>query len=46
MRSRFLKKLNETVYGDFPDVQMFAEESTAWPMVSRADRHAAGSGSG
>ncbi|MGZ4682079.1 MAG: 1,4-alpha-glucan branching protein GlgB, partial [Acidimicrobiales bacterium] len=32
---RFLKKLNETVYGDFPDVQMFAEESTAWPMVSR-----------
>jgi len=32
---RFLKKLNETVYADFPDVQMFAEESTAWPMVSR-----------
>ncbi len=32
---RFLKKLNETVYGDFPDVQMIAEESTAWPMVSR-----------
>jgi 1,4-alpha-glucan branching enzyme len=32
---RFLKKLNEMVYGDFPDVQMFAEESTAWPMVSR-----------
>jgi 1,4-alpha-glucan branching enzyme len=32
---RLLKKLNETVYADFPDVQMFAEESTAWPMVSR-----------
>jgi 1,4-alpha-glucan branching enzyme len=32
---RFLKKLNETVYAAFPDVQTFAEESTAWPMVSR-----------
>jgi 1,4-alpha-glucan branching enzyme len=32
---RFLKKLNETVYRDFGDVQVFAEESTAWPMVSR-----------
>jgi len=32
---RFLKKLNEVVYHDFPDVQTFAEESTAWPMVSR-----------
>jgi 1,4-alpha-glucan branching enzyme len=32
---RFLKKLNETVYADYPDVQTFAEESTAWPMVSR-----------
>jgi 1,4-alpha-glucan branching enzyme len=32
---RFLKVLNETVYADFPDVQMVAEESTAWPMVSR-----------
>jgi 1,4-alpha-glucan branching enzyme len=32
---RFLKKLNETVYARFPDVQTFAEESTAWPMVSR-----------
>ena len=32
---RFLKKLNETVHADFPDVQMIAEESTAWPMVSR-----------
>jgi 1,4-alpha-glucan branching enzyme len=32
---RFLKKLNETIYADFPDVQTFAEESTSWPMVSR-----------
>ena len=32
---RFLKWLNEVVYGQFPDVQTYAEESTAWPMVSR-----------
>ena len=31
----FLKQLNETVYQSFPDVQTYAEESTAWPMVSR-----------
>ena len=31
----FLKRLNEEVYRAFPDVQTFAEESTAWPMVSR-----------
>ncbi len=31
----FLKKLNEEVYKNFPDVQMIAEESTAWPLVSR-----------
>jgi 1,4-alpha-glucan branching enzyme len=31
----FLRTLNEAVYRDFPDVQTFAEESTAWPMVSR-----------
>lgn len=31
----FLKRLNEAIYGDFPDVQTIAEESTAWPMVSR-----------
>ena len=30
----FLKRFNEMVYGNFPDVQTFAEESTAWPMVS------------
>lgn len=31
----FLKKMNETLYLDFPGIQMTAEESTAWPMVSR-----------
>jgi 1,4-alpha-glucan branching enzyme len=31
----FLRKLNESVYHEFPDVQTIAEESTAWPMVSR-----------
>ncbi len=32
---KFLKKLNTLVYEKLPDVQMIAEESTAWPMVSR-----------
>ena len=31
----FLRKLNEHVYAAFPDVMMMAEESTAWPQVSR-----------
>ena len=31
----FLKRFNEAVYRDFPDVQTIAEESTAWPMVSQ-----------
>ncbi len=31
----FLKRFNEAVYGAFPAVQTFAEESTAWPMVTR-----------
>ncbi|HEX9872360.1 MAG TPA: 1,4-alpha-glucan branching protein GlgB [Candidatus Tectomicrobia bacterium] len=31
----FLRRFNETVYQEFPAVQTFAEESTAWPMVSR-----------
>ncbi|MCZ2343697.1 MAG: 1,4-alpha-glucan branching protein GlgB [Bacteroidales bacterium] len=31
----FLRRFNAEVYGHFPDVQTFAEESTAWPMVSR-----------
>ena len=35
MRSQFLRDLNEAVYRDYPDTQVIAEESTAWPMVSR-----------
>jgi 1,4-alpha-glucan branching enzyme len=31
----FLRRLNEVVYGIFPDIQTAAEESTSWPMVSR-----------
>ncbi len=31
----FLKGLNREIYGNHPDVQTFAEESTAWPMVSK-----------
>ncbi len=31
----FLRRFNETVYGAFPDIVTIAEESTAWPMVSR-----------
>ena len=31
----FLRHLNESIYRDYPDVQTIAEESTAWPMVSR-----------
>jgi 1,4-alpha-glucan branching enzyme len=30
-----LRQLNESIYADHPDVQVMAEESTAWPMVSR-----------
>ena len=30
-----LRTVNEQVYAAFPDVQMIAEESTAWPQVSR-----------
>jgi len=30
-----LRRLNQEVYGRHPDVQTVAEESTAWPMVSR-----------
>jgi 1,4-alpha-glucan branching enzyme len=32
---QFLRTLNEGVYRDHPDATMIAEESTAWPMVSR-----------
>ncbi|MBI1395055.1 MAG: 1,4-alpha-glucan branching protein GlgB [Betaproteobacteria bacterium] len=31
----FLRQLNEAVYRAHPDTQTIAEESTAWPMVSR-----------
>jgi 1,4-alpha-glucan branching enzyme len=31
----FLRRLNTEVYGHHHDVQTIAEESTAWPMVSR-----------
>jgi len=31
----FLKRLNSEIYGNYPGVQTIAEESTAWPMVSR-----------
>jgi len=31
----FLRSLNEAAYRDHPDTTMIAEESTAWPMVSR-----------
>jgi len=31
----FLRELNEGIYADHPGVQTVAEESTAWPMVSR-----------
>jgi 1,4-alpha-glucan branching enzyme len=32
---QFLRDLNEAVYRDHPDTLTIAEESTAWPMVSR-----------
>jgi 1,4-alpha-glucan branching enzyme len=31
----FLKRFNEAIYENYPDVQTIAEESTSWPMVSR-----------
>lgn len=31
----FIKKFNEAVYKAHPDTQTIAEESTAWPMVSK-----------
>ena len=35
----FLRKLNERIYAQFPDVLTVAEESTAWPGVSRPTSH-------
>ena len=31
----FLRRLNQTVYHDFPGVMMIAEESSAFPMITR-----------
>ncbi|HEX9082614.1 MAG TPA: 1,4-alpha-glucan branching protein GlgB, partial [Holophagaceae bacterium] len=41
----FLRRLNETLYALHPDTFTLAEESTAWPMVSRPT-HAGGLGFG
>jgi len=41
----FLQQLNAGIYADHPDVQVIAEESTAWPGVSRPV-HAGGLGFG
>jgi 1,4-alpha-glucan branching enzyme len=35
----FLRQLNVAVYRDHPGVQTYAEESTAWPRVSRPVEH-------
>jgi len=42
---QFLRMLNEAVYREHPDTQVIAEESTAWPMVSRPT-HVGGLGFG
>ena len=31
----FLRRLNEAVFGYFPQALMIAEESTAWPLITR-----------
>lgn len=31
----FFQKLNTTVFAEFPDVLMVAEESTSWPMITK-----------
>jgi 1,4-alpha-glucan branching enzyme len=41
----FMKKLNEVVYGKFPGIMMIAEESTAWPLVTKP-KHEGGLGYG
>lgn len=35
----FVKLLNETLYRDFPSIQVIAEESTDWPGISRPTYH-------
>ena len=32
---QFMRDLNESLYTKFPEIQTIAEESTAWPMVTR-----------
>ena len=32
---QFMRDMNESLYSRFPDIQTIAEESTAWPMVTR-----------
>lgn len=32
---KFLQKLNENIFRDFPYAMMIAEESTSWPMVTK-----------
>ncbi|MFN8614639.1 MAG: 1,4-alpha-glucan branching protein GlgB [Vampirovibrionales bacterium] len=41
----FLKRLNERIYANYPDIWMVAEESTAWGGVSRPT-HSGGLGFG
>ncbi len=31
----FLRRMNQVLYGDFPFIHTIAEESTAWPMVTK-----------
>lgn len=41
----FIRRFNEAVYETHPDIQTIAEESTAWPMVTRPG-HVGGLGFG